>query len=275
MIVLYDCIILYTFRCVPDVASKHTDAFSDDPCSAQGERISSGCFEIDPNYVYKDDTSSQTSEYSSSETDSDRNDESVHLQPTPSSQLLVRRTGRRRNTAVYYDNSQTDENSESELTESSPANSPVPARRFSTISEPPLSHRRKRGRVGRPVSRGSVSSMSSKAQVSVTASREAPNNYRDTSVGDMDKFNKAPEPRRHVSTLFLPSSPLLNENLKVCTIYTACVLIVHVFQHRFHSNCSLRFGFSANLLSLGYIKTMSVLVHVHVYIIRFLVIIVL
>lgn len=89
-----------------------------------------------------------------------------------------------------------------------------------------MSHRRKRGRP-----RGSLSSTLSKARAAaVAASRGATVNYCDTSVGDMDKFNKAPEPRRHVSTLFLPSSPLLSENLKVLAIvyiyYVQCMYMV-------------------------------------------------
>lgn len=206
---------LYVCRYAPDITSD-TPPLEDDPCSAQGDRSSSGCFEIDPNYVYKEDSSDLTSDFSSSEIDSEPDYESVRLQPTPNSQLFVRRTNRRI-TSRFDGNSQSEGCSESELTETS-VGSPI-----SNLSEPQFTTNvEPSSQTKAPIRRRPKTSVSSSFQKPPASPVTAP---KQASVGNMSRCNKPLEPRRHVSTLFQPCSPLLSENLKVAMCMCGCVLV--------------------------------------------------
>lgn len=118
----------------------------------------------------------------------------VRLQPTPTSQLLVKRRQRRQRVHVDF------ETSDSELTEDS-----IDVEDMQETEYVPKKQRRQQ----RISSVQSISSIGPEDKF--TGSSELKADVVDRIV------SKPPEQRRHVSTLFLPNSPLLDENLKVCT----------------------------------------------------------
>ncbi len=180
--------------------SLSTRSASKDPCFVQGERIiSTPNIEINPDYVYKKDSDSDISQENSDTEDSS----SFRLQPTPiTSQLLVKRQQRRRRVCV------TDDNSESELTEGS-----IDVEEMEECEYVPKKQRRQ----ARMSSTQSVSSLGVEGKF--------PSSEMKDSVLPDRTVTKPSEQRRHISTLFLPSSPLLNENLKVSNmcIYYVCM----------------------------------------------------
>ncbi len=163
----------------------------------QGERISTQSIEIDPNYVYKKNSESD----SSSESNDDEEGISVRFQPTPSSQLLVKRRRRRQRRSLACDG---EENSESELTEES-VGSPLQEEEIDETEYVP--YKTQRGRPRRLSSVRSISSLGVEDRMVLSELKE--------SGADHVVVKPPLDQRRHVSTLFLPSSPLLNENLKV------------------------------------------------------------
>ena len=178
----------------------------------QGERISTQSIEIDPNYVYTKNSDSD----SSSESNNDEEDVSVRLQPTPSSQLMVKRRRRRQRISLAHDD---EENSESELTEASVGSSLQ--EEMEETEYVPCSYKRPRGRPRRVSSVRSISSLGVEDRMVASELKE--------SGADHGVAKPPLEQRRHVSTLFLPNSPLLNENLKVhTTIHVNCLHVCTV-----------------------------------------------
>ena len=205
-------------RSLPSGPALKLPPLREDPCSAQGSRPSSQSIEINPNYVHKQETDSE----SSTESVSEGEPYSVRLQPTPSSQLLVKRRRRRRKSSMVCDGGSQVENSESDIAEVSSMDSPR-----QSVETGLNSHKR------RP--RASVSLVKSLSLVGGEGRSEGKD------LASVDRVNKVSEQRRHVSTLFSPNSPLLNENLKVClhsecSLYLLMVVIrsamfVHSFIH--------------------------------------------
>ena len=184
----------------------------DDPCLVQGDRVSTGHLEIDPDYVgtrseTEDDDDDDDDDLDSYESGSVSNYDSeselsdaMHIQPTPTNQLFVRKP-LRRYTGTYSDISceplarETTSDSEASATMETTKRLSV----SSSVAAPQKYSQRERT--------NSRSETTQKYQTSLRTSS--------TSNSDLNRIQPRVDQRRSISSLFAPSSPLVNENMKV------------------------------------------------------------